>query len=64
MVPKSPLAAAVAAAVAATVAATVAGRGGGGMIKSFLPAGLLSASVERFFVSRMRDFSAPIVLYK
>ena len=31
------------------------GGGGGGMLKSFLAVVLLSASVERFFVSRMRD---------
>ena len=41
--PKSPL------------AATAAGRGKK-MLKSFLVAVLLSASVEKFFVSRMRDF--------
>ena len=29
------------------------------MLKSFLAAVLLSASVERFFVSRMRDFFLP-----
>ena len=42
------------------------GRGDGGgeglkkMLKSFLAAVLLSASVERFFVSRMRDFSPKV----
>ena len=39
-----------------TAVATAAGRGNKKMLKSFLPAVLLSASVERFFVSHKRDF--------